>query len=165
MEKEHLKITINDEDSENSKDIDREEMKWTDKQEAYFEKILSECLSNQKKHDIKAHQFKKKYIYMSIPAIILPLLFASINEFLVDNYNYINTSAMMVSGVLSGINSFFNFGKKFEKHNQYAGLYDNLAGEIEVMLAKNKKFRIPCDVAMEKIKNQYTNLNSSAPML
>jgi hypothetical protein len=167
-QKELINIIVDDDDetkSDSSKDVGRVEMPWTNRQEQYFSRVLKECTEKQQAHDKQAHIFKKKYVHLSIPAIIIPLIFASINEFLKDNFNYINTSAMMLAGVISGINSFFNFGAKYQKHNAYAGKYDELAGEIEVLLSTNRQFRIPCDVALERIKTRFNNLNNNAPMI
>ena len=168
--KEKIKILdIDDEDRQsdksNSEDVYRQEMKWESRQEEYFKKILKECLEFQKQHDRASHYNKKKYIFMSIPIIILPLVLSSINDVLVEKYNYVNTTGMMISGIISGLSTFFNFSKKQAQHNEFSGKYDELAGEIEAMLSKPKRHRIACDVAIERIKNRYNHLNNSAPML
>ena len=165
MDEVKLKVDDNIESTDSSKDCERQEMLWTSKQESYFEKILHECIEKQKAHDVKAHKFKSKYIYMSLPSIVLPLMIASVNEFLKEDYNYINTTSMSIAGILSGVNSFYNFGSKYQKHNEYSGRYDELAGEIEALLTKNRRFRPPVDVSIERIKNQFNNLNNNAPML
>lgn len=71
----------------------------------------------------------------------------------------------MVIGILSGINTFFNYGKKENLHNQYQGLYDELACFIQHELVKPKKYRIACDVFLEKINNKMSNLNNHAPII
>jgi hypothetical protein len=154
-----------EDDTSESKDDERSEMPWTSKQEAYVIRIKNECSELQNEHNVLAHNHKRKYILFSIPSIVLPLLLSTTNELLTGNYSYISTIGMMTTGIVSGLNTFFNHGKRYENHNNFAGKYEELAGEIESTLAKNKRYRTQCDVYMETIKNKYAQLNASAPMI
>jgi hypothetical protein len=72
---------------------------------------------------------------------------------------------MMLSGLFSGISMFFNFGKKTELHSNYSNKYFELANEIDSELIKPKRFRVACDVYMERTKLRYNSLCKHSPAL
>lgn len=151
--------------STSSNDKDRTEMPWDHKQEEFIEKIQNTCIELSKQHAQASKSNKKKYIRYSIPAIILPLACGAVSSFIPPEYEYINGITLSLTGILTGINTFFNHGKKTEKHNEFAGRYAELAGYISAELCKPKKFRIQLDVFLERMTNKLNDLNNSAPML
>ena len=151
--------------SESSKDDDREEMPWEHKQEEFIEKIKDNCLKLSNEHSIASKSHKKKYIRYSIPAIVLPIVCGAISNLIPTDYEYITGITLSLTGILTGINTFFNHGKKTEKHNEYAGRYAELAGFIATELCKPKKFRIQLDVYLQTVTGKFNDLNNSAPML
>lgn len=169
MNNEDIEIYI-DKDGEkspstSSKDKARTEMPWEKKQEEFIERIQNTCiqLSNQHAQASKSH--KKKYIRYSIPAIVLPLICGAVSNFIPTEYEYINGITLSLTGILTGINTFFNHGKKTEKHNEFSGRYGELAGYISAELCKPKQFRVQLDVFMERCVQKKNDLDNSAPML
>ena len=165
-----VKIYIPKEDgekspSESSKDVDRIEMKWENRQEEFIEKIQNTCIKLSTQHSQASKSHKKKYIRYSIPAIVLPLVCGAVSNFIPTEYEYINGITLSLTGILTGINTFFNYGKKTEKHNEFAGRYGELAGFISAELCKPKKFRVQLDVFMERCVQKKNDLDNSAPML
>ena len=53
-----------DDSKSSSRDIDRGEELWRDKNEMFFRKLQSECKQLSKQHDIASHRNKKKYACM-----------------------------------------------------------------------------------------------------
>ena len=151
--------------SESSKDADREEMPWSHSQEDFIDKIKDNCLKLSNEHTVASKSHKKKYIRYSVPAIVLPIVCGAISNLIPKDYEYINGITLSLTGILTGINTFFNHGKKTEKHNEYAGRYSELAGFIATELSKPKKFRIQLDVYLERVTRKFNDLNNSAPML
>ena len=151
--------------SESSKDDDRLEMPWMAKQEEFILKIKEQCDELSKQHTVASKSHKKKYIRYSVPAIVLPIVCGAISNLIPKDYEYINGITLSITGILTGINTFFNHGKKTEKHNEYAGRYAELAGFIATELSKPKKFRIQLDVYLQTVTGKYNDLNNSAPML
>jgi len=151
--------------SESSKDNDREEMPWESKQEEFIDKIKNNCIQLSNQHGYASKSHKKKYIRYSIPAIVLPIVCGAVSNLIPTDYEYINGITLSLTGILTGINTFFNHGKKTEKHNEYAGRYAELAGFIDSELCKPKKFRVQLDVFMERCVQKKNDLDSNAPML
>jgi hypothetical protein len=152
-------------DSTSSVDIEREEMKWETREEKYLDNIRQQCLKLSEQHNQASRKAKKKFGACSIPVIFIPIVMGSVNQYLPAGYEYINSTGMMLTGIISGINAFFNYGKKTTQHNEYAGRYAELAGYVASELIKPKRHRIALDVFMERINEKMSGLNSTAPML
>jgi len=153
-----------DENSDSSdKDRVRVEEEWTSDHEDYFNSIVSECKSI---GNLMTKIMKKNKIYykvFSLPTIILPLSLSVVDKYFTQDNDFIRVALLLLTGSLTAVNTFLNFGKKVSLYNEYSAKYNELALIIETMLIKRKRFRIDCDVFTEQIKNQYLNLNSSAP--
>jgi hypothetical protein len=167
MEKKEVAIHIVDDtpDSTSSADVDREEMKWESREEKYLDSIHKQCLDLSEQHNNASKKAKTKFGACSIPVIIIPIVMGSVNQYLPAGYEYINSTGMMLTGIISGINAFFNYGKKTTQHNEYAGRYAELAGYISAELIKPKRHRVALDVFLERTNQRWSSLNSSAPML
>jgi hypothetical protein len=70
---------------------------------------------------------------------------------------------MLSSGMLAGIQNFFNYGSKAQKHNNFGSMYSQLNREIEMEMYKHKRFRDPADVYIERIFQKFSQLNCTAP--
>jgi hypothetical protein len=160
-----VEIHIPTDRSDSSEDADREEMKWESKQEQYVTKLRDDCLELSNEHNVASLNNKSKYIHFSLPAIILPLLLGTISQFVPSGYEYINSVGLTVTGVLNGVNTFYNYGKKTTVQNEFAGKYAELAGYISTELVKPKRHRIALDVFLEKITTKLNDINNSAPQL
>ena len=91
---------------------------------------------------------------------------SSVNQLLdeTDDIAKIVTSVgFLVTGSLTGINTFLNFASQYEQHYQADARYLELYTEIQTILTKPKRDRIQADVCMEQIKNKYEHLNKSSP--
>jgi len=166
---EHIKIHIDDDEEKlsnsSSYDGERDEEKWTEKNEKFFYDIKKNCLLNSDRHNTASHKNKKRFIYSSIPTTILPIIIANLNFVDVSYLNVINPSGLCVVSIISGVSHLLNFSKKTEIHNIYAGKYYELAGEIDKILIRKKKHRLAFDVTLERVTSKYNDLNNSAPYL
>lgn len=166
---EHIKIHIDDEEEKlsnsTSYDGERDEEKWTDKNEKFFLDIKNKCLIQSDLHSKASHKNKKRFIYSSIPSTILPIIIANLNFIDIDYQNYFNPIGLSVVSIINGISTLLNFSKKTEVHNVYAGKYAELAGEIDKILIRKKKHRNAFDVVLEQITTKFNNLNNEAPYL
>jgi hypothetical protein len=160
-----IHIPVDTERSESSEDADREEMKWENKQEQYVTQLRDDCLNLSNQHNVASLNNKRRYIRFSLPVIILPLLLGTVSQFVPSGYEYINNVGLTFTGVLNGVNTFYNYGKKATIHNEFAGKYAELAGYISTELVKPKRHRIALDVFLEKITTKLNDINNSAPQL
>lgn len=143
-------------------DLYRKELLWEKREEKIFIKWLENCKIKSEKHERKYKICKIKYGICSIPAITIPIVVSSLNS-TISCDGLENSILMMITALFTCINTFFNFGKRQEKHEQYSNKYFELANEIETELSKPKRHRISCDVYMEKIKQKYNFLHATEP--
>ena len=166
-----VKIKIDSKTSETSEDADREEMKWQNKGEQFITDIMDYCDKQSNIYNIESHKCKKKYNLYSIPTIIIPLLLAVVlpiipnDAFLHVKKENINTGFMSFVAILNGLNTFYNFGKKSERYNEYSGKYAELSQQIAVELSKPKKFRTQLDVLTERVITKKIGLDATAPYI
>ena len=161
----HIPHSVPEEESESSLDNERTEMPWESKQEQFILKIKEQCDELSKQHEIVSKSHKKRYIRYSVPSIVLPIVFGAVSNFIPTEYDFVSGVALSVTGILTGINTFFNHGRKCERHNEYSGRFAELAGYISTELCKPKKYRVQLDVYLERVTRKFNDLNNSAPML
>lgn len=145
-------------------DLNRKELLWEKREEKIFFKWLENCRIKTKKHDNKSKLCKIKYGICSIPSITIPIIVSGLSSSISCDSTE-NSILMMITALFTCVNTFFNYGKRQEKHEQYSNKYFELANEIESELSKPKRHRIACDVYMEKIKQKYNNLHATEPNL
>lgn len=156
-----INILENDEDNSKTSDILREEEKWSSKNEDFFLQIKNDCLSRSDIHNSISHKNKKYYMLSSLPAAIIPLTLVNIDIF--TPQRELQTIGLTLVSIINGINTLYNFSKKSEVHNSFAGKYADLASEVDKILIRKKKFRQPFDVLLEKISTKKRNLDDTAP--
>jgi len=152
--------------SESSKDVQRLEEEWTGENSEFFIKIQDDIIQKAKAHDIASHKNKKRYIYTAIPSMIIPILLTNLSIFCSMTTNeYIHPIGLSLVGIINVFQTILNFSKKKEQHNQYAGLYMDLANEIEKILIRKKRYRDAFDITLERITMKKQQLDASAPYL
>lgn len=155
-----------EEKSESSKDIERIEEKWTDKNYNYFRNIQEELKHSSNLHNEASHLNKKRYVKTAIPSMIIPLIMTNLTIFCsADNNSYIQPIGLTLIGILNGFNSLLNFSKKTEVHNLYAGKYMELSNEIDKILIRKKQHRDAFDLVLERITTKKQELDNNAPYL
>jgi len=143
-------------------DTHRIEMMWDLKNSGLIQKWADDARKQSKLHGICARKNKHKFVVISIPTMVVPVLVGSLNSYLSD-YQIIQCLLMLCSGFLSVIQTIFNYGKKSEKHFSFESLYGELANQIDAELIKGKKHRQQADVFLEHTLNRVNALNGSAP--
>ena len=158
--------TPKDEDSAGSHDDPlRKELLWEDREEKHVLKVLETCRVKAMKHGQKAGGCRKAYRALGLPAIMLPLIASALVEYTPKELSWIITTLMLVSGLLSAVNSTLNFGKKAQQHDEYSARFGEVCDEINSQLCRPKAGRIACDVFLERILLKTGHLNSTAPLL
>ncbi len=164
-EKEKFIIDIDDRTEIESKDdSSRKELLWEKRQEIIFNQWKDDMIEKSVKHGKKGKIFKKRFSILMIPATLLPIVMSGLASVLVD-YPLVISGASILTGVLTGLNGFFNYGSKYEKHFNFENQYLTLSREIVKELSKPKRHRPACDVYYEKIMNEMNKLDESAPLL
>tara|TARA_R110000744_G_scaffold144468_5_gene256581 strand:+ start:181 stop:672 length:492 start_codon:yes stop_codon:yes gene_type:complete len=158
-----IKIDIESESS--SEDKERIEQPWDTKSEQFIQDLKLSCDQISKMFNLSSRKAKKKYNLLAIPTIILPLICSIIIPKIEKNKDIINSVLLCMIGILNGLSTFFNFGKKMIIFNEYSGKYTELSNIISLELAKPKKYRIDLDVFLERVTLKKQQLDSSAPYI
>ena len=162
----HINIKEDSKKSDSSKDDpNRQEMPWDGKREEFIWKIHTDCLEKSAAYDAASRSAKKKYTRYALPGVVVPIIMSVVSPHLPQDYNYVDGIALAGIAVLNGLNTFFNFGKKFSNYNEFAGKYADLAGYIDVEMSKSKKYRIALDVFLERVTTKKAFLDNNAPFL
>ena len=148
-----------------SSDKIRDELPWEDREEKQIKEWQEEALERKEKHARKSSQFKKLHYAFGMAAVALPFT-GTLATMILDNYSKEVSSVILAATTLcSGINTFFNFSRKCERHSDYENRYAEFSNTIDKELIKPKKFRMPCDVFLEYTSNTLARLTAAAPDL
>ena len=148
-----------------SADKIRYELPWEDREEIQIKEWQEEALDRKENHALKSSHFKKLHYAFGMAAIGLPFA-GTLATMILENYSKKVSSIILAATTLcSGINTFFNFSRKCERHSDYENRYAEFSNTIDKELAKPKKFRMPCDVFLEYTSNTLARLTAAAPDL
>ena len=150
-----------------SSDTKREEEPWTHKGEELIKQWAEDIKKCKELHDTSGYYYKRMRKNWGLPAIILPTVMAPISSVFADTtwIKYVNMCSFITVAIMSGIDSFFSFSTRKERHFNHAARYCELATTIEGELFKKKKYRIQSDVFCTEIRMRYDMLNTTAPVI
>lgn len=156
-----LDLVVNDCGSDQS----REEEKWNKHIEDLLVLWRAQCMSDMTTHTQAATWNRRKHILLSVPNITLSIVMAGTTASIAESplKNYIATAGFIVTGCLSGVSAFFEFGAKADLHNRYSFLFQRLASEITIELNKSRRFRTAADVFVTRIHAAHMDLLAQAP--
>lgn len=143
-------------------DQNRKELLWESREEALLLDIQNKCKESAAHHTKTGKRKKLWYTLCGVPATILPLVTATLTQMGVAMDTI--TCLVLVSGILTGVNTFFNFGKQRQCHFDHAGKYDELSMDIGLELCKPKRNRVACDVFLYACSSRFNNINGTAPV-
>ena len=150
--------------SSSEDDLYRKELLWSSKLDHLMNDFMKNCNDLSIRHGKKSKKQKKLYVLFSVPSILISVILTGTSNYIQD-YHEITTIAIILMGLSSGLNTFFNFAKKTEQHNQYENLYLELYNDIRNEMNKPKANRLACDVYIDRTKNKINFLRKSAPDL
>jgi hypothetical protein len=158
----HLKVSSRSDSS--TDDPNRKELLWEKREEAILEEWRQRMLNNSTAHGKKGRVMKTRYVVCTVPAIIIPVVASGLSN-VMQPYPLATAGTMLTTSILAGINGFFNFGSKTERHFQFEAAYMVLANEVQKEMCKPKAMRPPCDVYLQKIMSKMNELDASAPVV
>lgn len=152
---------------QHSDDATREEEPWTTKGEALIEKWNDNVQLSKKLHEDAGYYYKSMRKYWGLPAIVLPAIMAPVSSVFAETnwIKYLNMASFVVVALMGGVDSFFSFATRKERHFNHSARYGELATSIEAELFKNKKYRIQSDVFCTQTRMRYDMLNTTAPII
>lgn len=152
------------EDTENeapSMDAERVEQPWEERAEDLLKTWEAFALKQGGLHYRAAKKAKCMFTVFGLPSMLLPIMTSVLSPFVTDPFFI--TVMMLTAGVVSGIATFFDFGRKRADHLRYEALFSAYAIDIQMIMAKPKRHREACDVVMEREKMTLKQLSGGAP--
>ena len=153
--------------SQVSHDGTRVEEPWTQKGEALIMEWNADIKRSKDLHDEAGYYYKRMRKNWGLPAIILPAAMAPISSVFADTnwIKYLNMASFVLVAIMGGIDSFFSFSTRKERHFNHSARYGELSTSIEAELFKNKRFRVQSDVFCTQTRMRYDMLNTTAPVI
>ena len=148
-----------------STDTVRFELPWESREELKINEGKDQSIERKEKHARRSKYFKKLHYAFGMLAIGLPFAGTLASTVIVTYSKEISTVILATTTLCSGVNAFFNFGRKCERHSEYENRYDEFANTIDKELSKPRRFRIPCDVCLEYTSTTLARLTAAAPDL
>ena len=151
-------------DRETSEDVSREEEEWTARHEELLKTLKQKCLASAGEHKAASNFSVKLYHGCMLPSLTLPLIAAYLDAY-TKSPVWVAASLILTGTGLNAVTAFLNLGKLTAQYAEFAGRYADLDEQISLTLARHKRAREPCDVAMTKFIHTHGLLNASAPRL
>jgi hypothetical protein len=144
-------------------DPDREELLWSNRQNVLLKKWLNDIEAKIKYHSKKGKLMKSLFHSFGLPSITIPVIIAGFSTAFISSHPATLSCLLISSGITSGVNQLFNFGKNAQLNQEYSSKYQELGLEIEAILSIPKRNRPACDVFLERVKQRFIALENSAP--
>jgi hypothetical protein len=149
---------------ETSDNVHRQPLLWTSAIESKFKEWYTKCVNNSALHNDKAKKYKKINYAIAIPAASIPLSAAALANY-IETYPIVQYICLVMTGILSIVQTTLNYGKKSERHDVYSSSYGKLGEIIGKELIKPQKNRREADVFLQEIMDEFNGLNRDAPSL
>tara|TARA_B100001287_G_C22547278_1_gene465092 strand:+ start:399 stop:896 length:498 start_codon:yes stop_codon:yes gene_type:complete len=163
MEENSLILSVQSETNSSDTDITRAEMKWNDEAENFLKQISLECQGKSTQQYSFYRKNKILHLVVTVPSVMIPIITSTLESTVLLDFPYVATYLILLGGLLSGINSIFNFNTRFFNNSMFEDKYLDLKSQIDLELVKDKKVRQPTDVFLQKITDNYNRINESAP--
>jgi hypothetical protein len=146
---------------------DTEVSQWTTEIETLLKLWNDDSFGRSKKHAMRSKECWRSHVSLTIPTMNLPIAMASIGQlYSVCNYyeaQILNSVAYLISGSLSGVPVFLNFGRLFEEHNQAEQKFLELHHEIRSVLVQTRENRTTPSLALAHARYRYERLIQVSP--
>ena len=135
------------------------------------DEFIRHIMIDSKKLAMKHHEEgikKKKYRNITgIPPIIIPVILAPLSQtFDKDpSMSLVVMGGLIISGIFSSADHYFNFGKKSEEHFSAETKYLDIVSDIEEFMAKDDANRVNKPIFVRTIRCLYDSISEHAPVL
>lgn len=142
-------------------DIERKELKWNKNEEKLVYEWMDECKHRAEAHARCARKFKKMFVVFGIPATVIPIAMSGVVLDVLPREAV--SSCMILSGIITGVASFMNYGEKYARHSEYEARFLELHHSMAKEMCKPMAFRTAVDAYMEVCLGNFNRLCAGAP--
>jgi hypothetical protein len=144
----------------------RGEERWHESLHAKVMEWGASCAVFAKKHDEAGYKARFKHIVFGMPAPVTTIVTGAVAALWESpDARYFVVPAAAVAAIFSAVHVFLDMGARAQRHWDYAARYSEIAGCIELQLARDVDFRRPADEFMIEILTNIAHLGGSAPAL
>lgn len=134
------------------------------------EELSRNCHLGKYRHFHAAQRAKRLSDYLGVPVVAINIVLGSI--FFITLSQDLPTFAKwsggflgLLAALISGITTFFNFGKLFESHRNVANKYVSVAGKCETAVARFRDGLMDIrglDAVLSELQERYSEINDEA---
>lgn len=144
-----------------------QEAPWDQQGDELLRRWVDDAQKQSLQHRKRGFYLKKLYRILGI----LSILAASI-VFFMSSVKFNDDEAIdqlghsvftFINLIFANLNSFLDYGPKYQKHFEFEGKYIKVCIEIEEILSTDKEYRVPKDRTLAEYKEIVGNLYTSAP--
>jgi hypothetical protein len=147
----------------------RNEEPWNNRLENYIKHMRDVADSLSHLHEQTGYHFKKRKNWVGLPSVLIPIIMSPISLMLASENSkslpFVNAFCFMLTGIFTGVYSFFKYGEKMERHFAFSARYADIVTDIEAELIKERRLRVSSDVMTLKVKMSIDNLNNTSPVI
>jgi|TARA_B100001113_G_scaffold353678_1_gene359105 hypothetical protein len=149
-----------------ARDRTRSEEPWSTEGEHLMKDWMKQIFNLQSRHDEAGYYYKKMRKIWGLPCILIPSIMAPVtNVYSKWKFiQYINMGAFVLVAIFTGVDSFFSFALRRERHFTQSTRYGELHSEMQIELIKERRYRMQTDVFFTRIQMKYDMLNANAPV-
>lgn len=154
-------------EEENSPEDIRREEPWSDNAEKLMREFVHSVYVSHKKHELAGYYYKRLRKLWGLPCVLIPSVMAPITNVFAEykNIQYVNTGAFILTAIFTGVDSFFSFNLRRERHFTYSARFGELHHEMQIEMIKKREFRMQSDLFMSRMQMRMDTLEGNAPVL
>ncbi len=173
MENKNIDIEINENsDPINSLEIPKKNTHWADYHEKIFIDWCDKAMSYRYLHSNCQRYYYKLKVWYTIPVIFISTLTGVANfaqERIPEAYQFYYTigvgSFNIIAGFITTVSQFLKVGELYEAHRVSSISWGKFCRNINVELAKCREERIPINLYLKSVKEEYDLLLETSPSI
>ena len=147
---------------------------WTQTLEDTIIQLYLDAYVASQLHARAGSYFKKMENRWSFPAMAFPYLTAPLVAFFSQSdtcgknsvtSEALATAALVISGGLNSVNTYFRYGRRTGKHMELSSRYADLSTDILAELSRSRAFRSPVDICTTRYRMLWDSLVEHEPMI
>ena len=137
---------------------------WNDVIEDYLHKAKLSCQQHALLNNDAGYYYKRNKVRWGLPVVLIPVIMSPVSlmigwaykdsESVITPADYVNSIGYLISGLVSGVYTFFDYGQIVNDHFNVSLLFDNIIADIELELTKGREYRVQADLYLTRISHK-----------
>jgi hypothetical protein len=138
---------------------------WDKGMEETLQAISNKCKALSLSHQKARDRNRWFWILFGLPSMLVPLVTGGVGAYLEGEYEWVRSVALLTTAMNSGILQFFNFGERRSLYNESSWKFGALGELVDQELSKPRQFRIPCNIFMDRVFNNFQQIKAQSPVV